>query len=345
MTPPTTRSHNTEGTTPANPMEQQNQLLQQLVSLMSQATRSTPPGETQTGEASKTTTVTKPPAMRIAHYKNFRTSGAPELWLRRKYEKLGKHLGWRDQDLRDSFPTYLEGTAESWYEMKQMEKAPELSEWNTLRAAFVEEFTPGNLKMLYFDLIIKARQEPRQSVQDFAYELDTLCRLYKQNMGEDEKIMYFVKGLKPNISEIMYNFITPSMTYSQAVKVALQRELGESLRRGEKTSFSINSVGEESIQGGNNKGKQEHPQRSCSYCGGKRHPSLLSCPARGKVCNQCRKLNHFASVCRSKPRRNGQEKPRRNSSPDDMKKIFEAVNMLKEQVATIHKAQVEQKKD
>ena len=157
--------------------------------------------------------------------------------------------------------------------------------------------------------------------------------------------MYFVKGLKPNISEIMYNFITPNMTYSQAVKVALQRDLGESLRRGEKTSFSINSVGEESIQGGNNKGKQEYPQHSCSYSGGKRHPSLSSCPARGKVCNQCRKLNHFASVCRSKPRRNGQEKPRRNSSPDDMKKIFEAVNMLKEQVARIQKAQVEQKKD
>ena len=38
----------------------------------------------------------------------------------------------------------------------------------------------------------------------------------------------------------------------------------------------------------------------CFYCGGEIHKSISDCPARGKTCNICKKLNHFSSVCRSK---------------------------------------------
>ena len=42
---------------------------------------------------------------------------------------------------------------------------------------------------------------------------------------------------------------------------------------------------------------------TCGHCGNAcPHPqSQLSCPARGAECRACGKLNHFASVCRSKP--------------------------------------------
>ena len=38
--------------------------------------------------------------------------------------------------------------------------------------------------------------------------------------------------------------------------------------------------------------------RTCRYCG-KAHQKGR-CPAYGKMCNKCRKWNHFASVCQSK---------------------------------------------
>ena len=39
--------------------------------------------------------------------------------------------------------------------------------------------------------------------------------------------------------------------------------------------------------------------KACSACGG-HHNKLSECPAKGKQCLKCRKLNHFARVCKSK---------------------------------------------
>jgi hypothetical protein len=35
----------------------------------------------------------------------------------------------------------------------------------------------------------------------------------------------------------------------------------------------------------------------CANCGGIKHPTRELCPAQGKNCNYCHKMNHFASVC------------------------------------------------
>ena len=39
--------------------------------------------------------------------------------------------------------------------------------------------------------------------------------------------------------------------------------------------------------------------RTCGFCGGKYHSVLRNCPARGKTCLKCGKLNHFRRMCRS----------------------------------------------
>lgn len=41
-----------------------------------------------------------------------------------------------------------------------------------------------------------------------------------------------------------------------------------------------------------------HP-KGCGYCGNNFHVNRSQCPARGKVCKICGKLNHFAKVCHS----------------------------------------------
>ena len=47
---------------------------------------------------------------------------------------------------------------------------------------------------------------------------------------------------------------------------------------------------------------QDKPSSSsCSNCSTSHSTSdMMSCPARGKVCNHCNKLGHFASVCQSR---------------------------------------------
>jgi hypothetical protein len=41
-------------------------------------------------------------------------------------------------------------------------------------------------------------------------------------------------------------------------------------------------------------------ERKCKYCGGMHEWNKTKCPAYGKECRKCRKLNHFASVCKTK---------------------------------------------
>ncbi|KAK0141090.1 hypothetical protein N1851_021892 [Merluccius polli] len=43
--------------------------------------------------------------------------------------------------------------------------------------------------------------------------------------------------------------------------------------------------------------------KNCGYCGGRAHRDNEHCPARGKQCAKCGKLNHFAKVCKSTSRR------------------------------------------
>ncbi len=50
------------------------------------------------------------------------------------------------------------------------------------------------------------------------------------------------------------------------------------------------------------RGPRESGHKSCSNCGSPKHATRdQSCPAQGKRCRNCNKLNHFARCCRSSP--------------------------------------------
>ncbi len=50
------------------------------------------------------------------------------------------------------------------------------------------------------------------------------------------------------------------------------------------------------------RGPRESGRKSCSNCGSPKHTTRdQSCPAQGKRCRNCNKLNHFARCCRSSP--------------------------------------------
>ena len=53
----------------------------------------------------------------------------------------------------------------------------------------------------------------------------------------------------------------------------------------------------------------EANKSSCGYCGDRWHPKA-DCPAAGKTCKSCGKLNHYSKVCRSsKSKSNKKKKP------------------------------------
>jgi hypothetical protein len=61
---------------------------------------------------------------------------------------------------------------------------------------------------------------------------------------------------------------------------------------------------------------------NCRNCGGE-FPHASKCPALGKTCNICRKINHFAKVCRSKRgRQNTNNNARRVHNPGNNESVI-----------------------
>ena len=46
--------------------------------------------------------------------------------------------------------------------------------------------------------------------------------------------------------------------------------------------------------------KKKPTIKKCYRCGGTFHHQGFDCPAIGKRCSNCKKMNHFTKVCRSK---------------------------------------------
>ena len=60
-----------------------------------------------------------------------------------------------------------------------------------------------------------------------------------------------------------------------------------------------------------------HTNQSCPRCGNKNCTTRKNCPAIGQTCSNCKKPNHFAKVCRSKPTTRKSSRVRQLSSAEE----------------------------
>ncbi|CAF1014506.1 unnamed protein product [Brachionus calyciflorus] len=134
--------------------------------------------------------------------------------------------------------------------------------------------------------------------------------------------------------------ITPNITLSDIVKLGrmiekadTQQHMNEQINKVDYKSQTRyqNPVHQKSThqtnqnQSHNNPNAyHSNPRTSSSTCGlcGKEYPHIArQCPAIGKTCDICKKLNHFASVCRSKQNTQSQTKHFKNSRSRQVNQI------------------------
>ena len=183
---------------------------------------------------------------------------------------------------------------------------------------------PRNITFDRFQLIT-VQQNSNEKLETFYSRLRELgSKAALGNVEEDLiKDFFFVKM---NNSTIQMELLSEVRTPAQVLNFALSRERGQENQREilRANPFNWNQVNATTQQTNRNQSrpqtntrrqqKQMQDIQPCWRCGAPfTQGHNINCPAKGAQCNICKKLGHFAKLCRSKmPERPRQRPPQRS---------------------------------
>lgn len=153
-------------------------------------------------------------------------------------------------------------------------------------------------------------------------------KFHEKTQGSSESFEHFVTELKLLVKDCGYTnsdemvrdrivFATnsprvrekllsngPELTLEKAIDIARSHELSQAQLKAMANECQVHHkiVKPGARRGASNKPKdhQKNQERACSTCGGN-HSYTTECPAKGKQCMKCKKFNHYARVCKTKP--------------------------------------------
>lgn len=159
-------------------------------------------------------------------------------------------------------------------------------------------------------------------------------RFHEKMQGDGETFEHFVTELKllvkdcgyPNSDEMVRDRIVfannsprvrekllshgADLTLDRAIDIARSHELAQAQLKdmvggGGPSGDAVHAVGRrhDNRRPSSFKARAREPaaaSKECHRCGGTHSTMDNACPAKGKQCLKCKKLNHFAKVCRSK---------------------------------------------
>lgn len=170
----------------------------------------------------------------------------------------------------------------------------------------------------------RRHQRTGESVSQYVADLRGLASLCKFKTLQDEMIRDQLI-LHTNCDKIRNKLLLENddLTLTQAMKIALQVESALKCAANLSVPSHSQHSGEpddsqpllaaanltaplDSVQVASQ--PHERVRQPCENCGSHTHNSRAQvCPARGKTCTNCGKLNHFHKVCRSAPMRSNQQ--------------------------------------
>ena len=143
-------------------------------------------------------------------------------------------------------------------------------------------------------------QEEGESVKDFANRLKRLAASCDFGTHLSRALRdQFVRGLRSR--NLTKKLLVENKSFSQALDMAIAEEVAEANAAslgGERPAAPVNAVNRQTERRGF-RPAQSQSSRRCGGCGGQWHANRQQCPAWGKACRKCGKMNHFAKHCRS----------------------------------------------
>ena len=99
-------------------------------------------------------------------------------------------------DRRRLLPMCFGDDVKKWYRNENR-----ASDYDEFKQQFISTFTSSTYKLKIISRMINRRQGNGESVQTYFYDMISLCTRFNQSMGEDEKVVHILRGLKPSIQE------------------------------------------------------------------------------------------------------------------------------------------------
>ncbi|XP_064475629.1 uncharacterized protein K02A2.6-like [Ornithodoros turicata] len=248
----------------------------------------------------------------------------PEGWKRwvTRWERYRIISGLQKQDSSTQVNTFLyamgTGAEDVLVSMRLTDEVA--NDYDKLKSAFDKYFVPSR-NVIYERARFNLRSQlEHETVEEFFKELHRLAEFCEFASLKEELIRdKLVVGLRDSrLSERLQ--LDSQLTLEKAVTMARNSEAvkgQQNLLRGNEPPSQAPTANTTldvvtSSRPASHKGRQsearppaQRPAQPksdpCKWCGSMRFHPRIECPAQGKVCSQCGKLGHFASVCRTTP--------------------------------------------
>ncbi|CAB4007064.1 PREDICTED: uncharacterized protein LOC109615404 [Paramuricea clavata] len=175
----------------------------------------------------------------------------------------------------------------------------------------LDEYFQPQKNLIYERYVFKqTHPTPGESVDSYITRLRTLAETCEFESAENEIRNQFVMTCSSHVFRTKL-LREADLTLAKLITMARAKELAEkqasNISGHNNSRNNVNRVKDE----GNDEAKDKvrhakyvpkpHKQNQCRNCGNEfKQGHKDVCPAKGKTCRVCRKLNHFARVCRSR---------------------------------------------
>lgn len=245
---------------------------------------------------------------------NFADSSKWEVWIKRfERYRLLSGLSAKEENIQVATLVYSLGEkAEDIFNSFNLSEQHQ-TVYETVKSKFDTYFRPQTNHIFERAKLNVMQQQVGQTMAEFAVALQKQalrCGYSNTAMRDECTRDRFVVGILDNkVSKKLQ--MDAELTLESAIKTAAQSEEVDKQQVQLSNKFSTDSVNK--VQAHNSKGKKNftkprepREQPSCRWCGERQH-KRQECPASGKLCGRCKKMGHFAKVCKKKVSKHIQE--------------------------------------
>lgn len=286
-------------------------------------------------------------AVKPSQFSGMSSEYNPRNWLDR-YVIYGDLNNWDDERKCQALRLFLSGPAEIWYTELPEDR---LGDWGFIQEQFIAQFVDSNPKWLLEQKLFMRKQEDSESVENYISDM----RVQAARLGKspDEKLTYFVRGLRPEIRSYVIGQSPANLAEAEQ-----KARIGESIAlisksennpqpkvaMVEEKSFLVDLLKKQTEVLDKVMSKLDNMQRTppkssyqnrmvngkpvCTYCKKIGH-TINSCiqansrdnfrrnmgPRPQIRCHNCAQLGHLARNCRRRPNMNRSNPQSNNPNP------------------------------